>query len=413
MINYRDLRRVLVICPASLKINWCQEIRKWSTFELKPTYITGTKDCLLGDVSIINYELLKSHAAALREKTWDLVIIDEAHYLKSSKADRTAQVWGRKRARPGKPRIVPIPWHRLLLLTGTPILNKPQELWPLLQVLDPEGLGNDWFHYARRYCQLFEIERFDPGIGKKVHQGWKWDGADNLEELQALMRDRFMIRRLKKDVLTELPPKTRQVIAIEPKKGLTKLLNSEKLSYDDYVAKHGKDDIDPPDFTEMSKVMKEVAIAMIPYAIEYLKEVLSEKEEQKVAVWTHHHEVSDALIAAFGSEAVCVDGRVSIENRQLAVDGFQTDPRIKMFIGSIQAAGIGLTLTAASLALFVERSWTPALVTQAEDRLHRIGQKENVLIRHLVFNGSQDQRQVQALVRKQEIADRVLDKEKV
>jgi SWI/SNF-related matrix-associated actin-dependent regulator 1 of chromatin subfamily A len=190
-------------------------------------------------------------------------------------------------------------------------------------------------------------------------------------------------------------------------------LNSEKLSYDDYIAKHGKDDIDPPDFTEMSKVMKEVAIAKIPYAIEYLKEVLSEKEEQKVAVWTHHHEVSDALIAAFGSEAVCVDGRVSIENRQHSVDSFQTDPRIKIFIGSIQAAGVGITLTAASLALFVERSWTPALVTQAEDRLHRIGQKENVLIRHLVFNGSQDQRQVQALVRKQEIADRVLDKEKV
>jgi len=295
------------------------------------------------------------------------------------------------------------------MLTGTPMLNgKPKELWPLLQVLDPTGLGSDWFSFARRYCELFEIERFDPSKGKKVHMGWKWDGAKHLDELQLLMRERFMIRRLKKDVLKELPPKTRQVIVLEAKKGLTKLLAHERISYEEYVKTHGEE-VDPPAFTEMSKIRKEVALAKVPYVIEYLKEVLD--ETQKAVVFFHHHDVGDAIMESFGVTTVKVDGRTSLEDRQRAVDRFQTDPSCTLFIGGIRAAGVGITLTAASVVIFAELDWTPAVVTQAEDRLHRIGQKENVLVRHIVLNGSLDQRIVQAIIRKQEIADKTLDKE--
>ncbi|MDA4129222.1 MAG: DEAD/DEAH box helicase [Thaumarchaeota archaeon] len=412
--NLIGARKILVICPAVVKINWVREWSKWGTHNLLAVLIRGRSDNMhiINDdgVVIINYELLTSHAEVLRTVPWDLIVIDEAHYLKNSKADRTGQVFGRKRSTETRPRLSPIPFNRILMMTGTP-MTKPKELWPLLQVLDPDGLGSDWFSYARRYCELFEIERFDPARGRKVHMGWKWDGAANLDELQRLMRERFMIRRLKKDVLTELPPKTRQVIELDAKKGLTKLLERERLEYEDYVKKHGEEDIDPPAFSEMSKVIKEVGIAKIPYVIEYLKEVLNETE--KVVVWVHHHEVIDSLEDNFRSISVRVDGRSDLKSRQNSIDRFQTDPSISLFIGGIQAAGIGTTLTAAHIAVFAERSWDPKIVTQAEDRLHRKGQKENVLIRHIVLNRSQDQRQVQVLIRKQEIADKGLDDEQI
>ena len=134
-------------------------------------------------------------------------------------------------------------------MTGTPILAKPKDLWPLLQKLDTEGLGADWFQFAKRYCELFEIERFNPAKGKKEHIGWKWDGASRLDELQDLMRQRFMIRRLKKDVLSELPPKTRQVIVLESsKKSLTNLLKREIVAYEEYSRKAGTEEIAPADF---------------------------------------------------------------------------------------------------------------------------------------------------------------------
>jgi SNF2 family DNA or RNA helicase len=411
MANAIEADKILVICPASLKINWSKEMQKWLMRTLSVAIVWGKKDeDAFGDeVVIINYELLNAHASRLRDRRWDLIIIDEAHYLKSNKADRTGQVFGRKRGTPARPKLAPIPFEHILLLTGTPMLNgKPKELWPLLQVLDPDGLGSDWFAFARRYCDLFEIEQFDAAKGEKVHVGWKWDGAKNLDELQLLMRERFMIRRLKKDVLKELPPKTRQIIVLEAKKGLTKLLEHERISYEEYVKTHGEE-IDPPAFTEMSKIRKEVALAKVPYVIEYLKEVLDETE--KVVVWVHHHETFDAIQTAFGSAAIGVDGRTDSVLRQQIVDLFQTDASKHIFIGGIKAAGTGLTLTAASVAVFAELDWVPANVTQAEDRLHRIGQEENVLVRHVVLNGSLDQRIVQAIIRKQEIADRTLDKE--
>lgn len=409
--NALESDKILVICPASLKINWSEEMMKWLVRPLSMAIVWNKTDeqAFFAHVVIINYELLSAHAELLRSRRWDLIIIDEAHYLKSSKADRTGQVFGRKKGTPTRPKLSPIPFERVLMLTGTPMLNgKPKELWPLLQVLDPAGLGSDWFAFAKRYCGLFEIERFNPAKGKKEHVGWWWDGAENLEELQRLMRERFMIRRLKKDVLKELPPKTRQVIVLEAKKGLTKLLAHERISYEEYVKTHGEE-IDPPAFTEMSKIRKEVAVAKVPYVIEYLKEVLDETE--KVVVWVHHHETFDAIKSAFGDAATGLDGRTDSVLRQKIVDLFQNDASKRLFIGGIKAAGTGLSLTAATIAVFAELDWVPANVTQAEDRLHRIGQKENVLIRHIVLNGSLDQRIVHAILRKQEIADKTLDKE--
>jgi SNF2 family DNA or RNA helicase len=217
-----------------------------------------------------------------------------------------------------------------------------------------------------------------------------------------------MIRRLKKDVLKELPPKRRQMILLETDNSLDKSLAQEVKLYDDYIKERGGLTFDVPEFSELAKIRKQNAIAKIPFVIEYLEEVLN--ETGKIVVWAHHHEVVDALAAEFGDLAVKLDGRDnSNERRQLAVDAFQTDPKIKIFIGSIMAAGVGITLTAASVAVFAESSWSPKDTNQAEDRLHRKGQLNAVTIQHLVLKNSLDEREIQVMIGKQDVADRGLD----
>jgi SWI/SNF-related matrix-associated actin-dependent regulator 1 of chromatin subfamily A len=236
---------------------------------------------------------------------------------------------------------------------------------------------------------------------------WDWSGADNLEELQQRMRERFMVRRLKIDVLPELPAKRRQVIVLEPGKALAKLVAREAQAYADYEPESfvGKPQ---PAIGEISETRKRIALGKTKFAIEHIGELLN--ETSKVVAFVHHHEVGDALAEAFGASAVRIDGRTSLADRQTAVDRFQTETDIRVFIGGIQSAGTGITLTSASVVVFVESSWVPGENSQAEDRCHRIGQKDSVLVQHLVLENSLDEHVVQVLINKQEIIDKALDK---
>jgi SWI/SNF-related matrix-associated actin-dependent regulator 1 of chromatin subfamily A len=399
-----EIKKVLIVCPASLKINWKREWEKWDVKDLHVEIVK--KQFLPADVYVLNYDILKKWRKEVREIEWDLLIADEAHFLRSVKAQRTREVLGgikRDAKKTIVERISPIPAKRRLFLTGTP-LNKPKELWPMLQVLDPNGLGANWYSYAKRYCGLWEIK---DRTGKRI--GWKWDGATNLEELQERLRASFMVRRLKKDVLTSLPPKIRQVISIEPSSSLKKLIATEILSYEKY-----KDTLEnnqnPPAFSAMAQIRKEVGIAKVPFCVEHIKEILNERE--KIVIFGHHHSVLDKLQEAFGESAVRVDGRTPLDERQRSVDRFQTDPTCHIFIGGVQAAGTGITLTASSTVVFVELDWTPGNVSQAEDRCHRIGQKDCVTVQHIVLAGSLDERLAAVVIEKQGIIDAALDTEK-
>lgn len=428
--------RVLIVSPASLKLNWKREWLKWDIKKLSIAVVEGGKqlkktrtkagvkfsetvifDFPREDVVIMNYDILDSWRTDIREVAWDMLIIDEAHYLKNSKTDRTKEIFGCPNFKEQE-QIKPIEAHRRVLLTGTPILNKPAELWPILRALDPNGLGHNRRKFERLYCggQVVEIFSkskltFDgqaptPVAIKKV---WSAIGASNLDELQQLMRSRFMIRRLKKDVLKDMPAKRRQVIVVRPNSmSLFKMIEKENHLYDKYAEFLKNRKIDTPEFREMSNVRKQTAVAKAPFVIDHLKNILDETE--KVCVFAHHGEVIDQLMDAlkdFG--AVKIDGQTPNEDRQKAVDLFQTDSKIRVFVGSIQAAGVGLTLTAASVAVFAELAWTPSEISQAEDRLHRYGQKNSVLIQHIVLENSLDERQAQLIIQKQEIMDRGLD----
>jgi len=413
-----EIKRVLVICPASLRLNWRNEMQKWLTRYFSIGIVEGNKPIpLASDIIIINYDVIKSHRPAIDKIEWDLLVADEAHYLKNGKAQRTRAVVG-KWAKDESKRVEPIKAKRRLLLTGTPILNRPVELWTLVHYLNPAKYSN-FFYYAKRYCG--------------AHQGrWGWDfsGSSNLDELQDGLRSSCMVRRLKKDVLTDLPPKRRQIISL-PANGASGVVNAEiqkslewegKLS--DLQARLELAEAEDGDtssilegiknagteaFAAMAHARYDTAIAKIPYAVDHISEAVDSSGQ--VVVFGHHHDVIDGLLSGLrekGITCVSLTGRDKQEARQQAVEDFQAG-KAQVFVGGIAAAGVGLTLTASSHVIFVELPWTPGELSQAEDRCHRIGQQDNVLVQHIVLEGSIDQRMAQALVEKQNVIDQAMD----
>ena len=380
--------------------------------------IADGKDYSHTDIVVINYDILHKHQDMLRAYEWDLLVVDEAHYCKSSKARRTKQVLGSWHRSPAK-RLAPISAKRRLFLSGTPIVNRPIELHPILKSIDKSKWGN-MMKYGKRYCDAH-------------HNGYGWDftGASNLEELQDKLRETCMVRRLKKDVLKDLPAKRRQVIEI-PANGEADMVAAHSLKAQEWeerllelraAVEMAKASDNPQDyenavealtegesaeFAEMSLIRKENAVAKIPYVAEHVKSVL-ESGVGKVVVFTHHHEVTDALVAEFGPAAAKLDGRDSMAQRDLAVQSFQNDTDVPVFIGGIKAAGVGLTLTASSHVVFAELDWVPGNMSQAEDRCHRIGQDSSVLVQHLVFEGSIDATMAHTVVNKQNVIDSALD----
>jgi intein/homing endonuclease len=318
-----------------------------------------------------------------------MMIIDEAHYLKNQKTIRYQSIMGTVVAK--NERAVcynRIQARRRIFTTGTPIVNCPSELWPLISAVDPEKWNQKTFWYFhKRYCNV-QAGRY----------GTDFKGAaspERLEELQVILRERCMIRRMKSEVLTELPPKIRQVVELEydENDGAVKTALAHEKEYQDKInddegmaemaaqaelAKATDNDdeykaaiermskANSYRFEEMARIRHETAVAKMPYAIEYLKEQL--EVVPKAVVFFHHHEVGLAFQKAWPLESVLIYGEVSLEDRQAAVDRFQSDPTCRLAIVSIKAGGLGITLTAASHEYVIELPWTPGDLSQAEDR---------------------------------------------
>lgn len=412
------IKRVLIVCPASLKFNWKNELMTWRPQSMSINVIDPWSQWLPTDVVIINYEQVEKHRKEIDATPWDLLVCDESHYLKNSKAKRTQVVVGYWHADPTQ-RILPIKAKQRIFLTGTPVLNRPKELWTTVRALDRKRLGGDWMAFHTRYC-----------AGYKDRFGWQIDGASNLEELNERLRSSIMLRRKKADVLPELPPKRRQVILLEPvTNGAKEALEAEKelgevttrieamraeveaLSKDQADQKYKEAvqklaSYEAVAFSETSQIRKRTALAKLPMARDHLLNVL--EAEQKIVVFCHHHDVIDQLVEWLSDYGVVTfDGRVAdMAKRQAAVDAFQTDPKVRVIIGSIGAMGSGWTLHAASYVAFAELDWVPGNLNQAEDRLHRIGQKESILVQHLMLNGSFDAKMVKAVTNKQKVIER-------
>ena len=412
-----SITRVLVVCPASLKLMWKSEFKKWSFRELS-VGIADSQKFPNTDIVIINYDILQSYYTRIRRMKWDLRVCDESHYLKNDGARRTRQVLGHWNSTKRHWDVEPIQARKNFMLTGTPIVNRPAELWTTLKALDPDN-WKSYTYFTNRYCAAH-------------YNQWGLDvsGAANLAELQNILRSTIMIRRLKADVLSELPPKLRQVIEFavpddlrlvihdENEEWLKRESNIRELQERVVSLKSCANESEYREavkklsaayrvaFSDMSRVRHRTALAKLPLVIDFLKDII--KNEKKIVVFAHHKDVVERIHKAFPS-SVTLTGETPLIQRHENIDKFQKDRTILMFIGNIQVAGVGITLTASSHVVFAELDWVPGNVSQSEDRLHRIGQVNPVLVQHLVFEGSLDAKMAKTIVAKQEIIEQVLD----
>lgn len=390
-----EKRPTVIVVPASLKLNWAKEIKEWMSDGLVQI-ISGTQTFPLansigsygpGPIYIINYDIVTAWLDRLKNLKPKVLILDECHYFKNNSANRTKAI-----KKLGK--VVP----HIIALSGTPIVNRPIEIYNAIQLIDTTIMPRYW-DFARRYC------------GAK-HNGFGWDfsGATNTTELHEKLTSTIMIRRLKKDVLKDLPDKTRSFTPIE--------LDNQK-EYDfaesDFIqfvtqrkgAEAAERASNAATLAEIEGLKQLAVEGKLKQAIGWIKDFLAVKN--KLVVFAVHKFVIDALMKEFGIQALKIDGSVPNHLRQKAVEEFQTNPDIKLFVGNIKAAGVGITLTASSDVAFLELPWTPGEVSQAEDRIHRIGQENSVTIHYLLANNTIEEKIASLLDNKRRILDKVLD----
>jgi len=414
------IRDVLIVCPLSVALNWQREWLAWSTRDLTVGVATA-REWPNTNVVIIHYDALRRHLVPLRSREWDLVVADEAHYLKNPKAQRTQALLGNRRKG-----LQPVTGRRKIALTGTPIPNRPVELWPILHWLDP-GTWHNWRAFVTRYCGGY-LDRW----------GWQVGGATNLRELHSTLLATGMVRRKKADVLDQLPAKRRQLISlpVDAIQDGKRLVRREQELVKALAKLHARQDPDEQalwaadaegdevrwraaiaalsakvtdEIGELSALRRELGVAKLPLVIEHVNALL-ESGVPKVVVWAHHRDVLDGLTEGLAEHGVVrIDGNTPGRERQALVDQFQGNPATRVFVGGITAAGTGITLTAASLAVFAELDWVPGHVLQAEDRIHRIGQRDAVLIHDVVIDGTLDAFVAQLLVRKLTVAETAID----
>lgn len=361
-------KKILIICPATLKINWKREIENYSD---RSIYIAEGKNFSTEhDFVIINYDILKNfHDSKKKDESqildanFELVIIDEAHYIKNAQAQRTKLI-----------NDIVKKVERLWLLTGTPMTSRPIDYYNLLSLAD-SPVAKNWMAYVIRYCQGYQFK-----VGSR--KVWNVMGASNLEEL----RDRTsntILRRLKEDVL-DLPDKIITPVYLRLKSKDYEELMGEYYNWYEKNPEESKSLT--VQFSKLTKVRQVIANEKIQQTIELAENIL--EQGKKVIIFCNFTDSLNQIIQHFGKIAVKVDGSMSKPERQFSVDQFQDNDKIKVFVGNIIAAGVGLTLTAAEAVIMNDLSFVPAHHSQAEDRAFRIGQKKNVSVYYPIFENT-------------------------
>lgn len=389
-------KRILIICPAVARENWKREFEKFSSWGRNLQVIHKGSDVPLhGDSLVYSYDLAARHLERLAEQKFDVLILDEAHFLKNPLAIRTKAILGRT----GLVRNCDKVWA----LTGTPMPNHPGELWPLLYTFGATKKPYDDF--VERYCEVITTGY---GNGREYQKivGMK---EENASELQWLL-SRVMLRRKKKEVLKDLPEVFVNSFTVERGKvpltadmsaQLQEELASLELELANVSPAHAMSILEAR-AQSVSTLRRYIGLQKVEPAIEL---VISEigTAYTKLVVFCVHRDVANALESAFkkaGLWPAVITGDTPGSNRHKEVDRFQRDKRCQVFIGNIGAAGTAITLTASSEVLFVEEEWTPAANEQALARCHRIGQTRNVNVRVLAVADSIDERITAVLRRK-------------
>jgi SWI/SNF-related matrix-associated actin-dependent regulator 1 of chromatin subfamily A len=386
-------KKILIVCPASLKINWKREIENYT--DRRVFIVEGRRWGSTFDFYIINYDILKNfHTTDVSEESedfkllvnekFDLAIVDEAHYISNNTANRT-------RLLNDVLETIPKVW----LLTGTPMTSRPINYFNLLKIVD-SPLALNWASYVKRYCKGFQ---FSVG-GRKI---WNTSGASNLDELREKTKN-LVLRRLKTDVL-DLPEKIITPIFIE----LESKMYKEEVEEFSRVTNKKKDDENETITITLNRLMKIrqlISYEKIPYTCELIDKCL--EQGKKVIVLTNFTMTLDMIHEKYKKNSVVLDGRMSKEKKQVSVDRFQNEDKIKVFIGNIKAAGVGITLTEAEVVIMNDLSFVPADHSQGEDRAYRYGQKNCVLVYYPIFENTIEKTIYNILQKKKNIIDQVM-----
>ena len=384
-------KKVLIVCPASLKINWKREIENYT--DRRSLIVEGRKWGSTFDFYIINYDIIKNYHSTdksedsddyklLVNEGFDLAIVDEAHYISNTTANRTRLL-----------NDVLDKISKVWLLTGTPMTSRPINYFNLLKIVD-SPLTLNWQMYVKRYCKGFQFR-----VGNR--KVWNTSGASNLDELRERTKN-IVLRRMKTDIL-DLPEKIITPIFVE----LNSKMYDEELEEFTRISKENKDtDTISVTLNRLMKVRQLISYEKIPYTCELIDRCL--EQGKKVIVFTNFTMTLDMLHEKYKKQSVVLDGRMSKEKRQDAVDRFQNEDKIKVFISNIVAGGVGITLTAAEVVITNDLSFVPAHHSQAEDRAYRYGQKNSVLVYYPVFENTIEKIIYNILQKKKGIIDQVM-----
>ena len=405
-------KKIIVVCPSSTKINWEREINVFC----EDTAIIDGKKWDDAKFTIINFDILKNFHTLhdgkkrkegepevilnrdLAEAGFDLAIIDEAHYLKNNESIR------------GKIMVELSTKHnidKVWLLTGTPVANRPMDFFNLLKIIK-SPIANNWKYFAVRYCDGRQFFRtLKNGQRKQI---WLTDGASNLEELANKTKN-TIIRRLKTEVL-DMPDKVMTPMHhILDKKGL----KDYDLLWEQYMEKRkleGKKTNElQKDLVELILLRQFIANQAIPYTIEMAENAI--EMGRKVIIFTSFTEELEIITNHFGKLAVKHNGPMTSTQKQKSVDSFQNNPKVKVFVGNIKSAGVGITLTEATVVIFNSFDWVPGNNEQAEDRAFRIGQKNDVNVYYQLFDDTISSRMWMMLNNKKDVISTIMGDKKL
>lgn len=384
-------KKILIVCPASLKLNWEREIKNYT--DRRTLVVEGRKWGSTFDFYIINYDILKNFHTTdnsedseayklIMNEGFDLAIVDEAHYIANATAQRTKLLNDILS-------MIPKVW----LLTGTPMTSRPINYFNLLSIVD-SPLALNWQSYVRRYCAGYQFTV----KGRKI---WNTSGSSNLDELRERTKN-LVLRRMKTDIL-DLPEKIIAPVYLE----LKNTYYDEELEEFMRISKENKTkESISVTLNRLMRIRQLIAVEKVPYTCELIDKFI--EQGKKVIVLTNFTMSLDLIHEKYKKNSVTLDGRMHKDKRQENVDRFQTDDKIKVFIGNIKAAGVGITLTAAEVVIMNDLSFVPSDHAQGEDRAYRYGQKNSVLVYYPIFDNTIERQVYNILQKKKDVIDQVM-----
>uniref|UniRef100_A0A3Q3K5K4 SWI/SNF-related matrix-associated actin-dependent regulator of chromatin subfamily A-like protein 1 n=1 Tax=Monopterus albus TaxID=43700 RepID=A0A3Q3K5K4_MONAL len=383
---YRNEWPLLVVTPSSVRFTWAEAFGRWLP-SLSPdsiNVVVKAKDNLRsGLVNIISYDLLSKMGKLQSGPPFSVLIMDESHFLKNIKTARCKAALPLLKAA-----------KRVILLSGTPAMSRPSELYTQVLAVRPT-LFPRFHEFGMRYCDA-----------KQNTWGWDYSGSSNLGELKLLLEECLMLRRLKSDVLSQLPAKQRKVVTVTIDGINTSTKAALSAAAKALTKSYGKKNKEKE---ALLIFYGHTAEAKLQAIMEYITDML-ECGREKFLVFAHHKLVLDHITSELGKKNVNfirIDGSTPSAERQQLCENFQFSTQTCVAVLSITAANMGLTLHSADLVIFAELFWNPGVLLQAEDRVHRIGQTSNVNIHYIVAKGTADDHLWLLIQRKMNVLEQV------